>query len=190
MALGVPSPPWLCNRSGVVLLFRAYGEELLGSGWKKREGGVAKTRPGLVWFFWCGCGSLNMTPDSGWPLNSHRFDSEVKLLSVGICFCLLNNNAKCLDLGIGGKKNEKGFRNFTSTDRNLMICHLYHLCSDGSVRFPGWFFCLWRSCFQGYSCFHCGVTNSNHQTHHRNISLIVESHGATWSIPSPTHSHT
>lgn len=50
MALGVPSPPWLCNRSGVVLLFRAYGEVRNSWGVGERRGRVGWLRLGQVWF--------------------------------------------------------------------------------------------------------------------------------------------
>lgn len=50
MALGVPSPPWLCNRSGVVLLFTAYGEARNSWGVGERRGRVGWLRLGQVWF--------------------------------------------------------------------------------------------------------------------------------------------
>lgn len=63
MVLGVLSPPWLCNRSRVALLFTAYGEERNSEG--AGEEGRIKARPGLVVVVsLCGYGGLNLTPDS------------------------------------------------------------------------------------------------------------------------------
>lgn len=70
----------------MALLFTAYGEERNSQG--SGEEGRIKTRPGLV--VGSLCGGLNLTPDSCCLVNHHRLDSEFKLLSVGICFCLLN----------------------------------------------------------------------------------------------------
>lgn len=58
MVLGVPSPPWLCNRSGVALLFTAYGEERNSQG----AGEEGRIRLGLVVVSLWGCGGLNLTP--------------------------------------------------------------------------------------------------------------------------------
>lgn len=122
MVLGVLSPPWLCNRSRVALLFTAYGEERNSQGVKGR--GRIKTSPGLVVVSLCGYGGLNLTPDSGWLVNSHRLDSEVKLLSVGVFFCLLNNygmtKSQCRHQR---KYNKMGFGIIPSTYTNRHTWH-------------------------------------------------------------------
>lgn len=72
--------------------------------------GRIKTRLGQVLVSSCGSGGLNLTPDSGRLVNSHRFDSEVKLPSVGICFCLLHNHGMATSWSRNQRrKNKTGF---------------------------------------------------------------------------------
>lgn len=83
----------------------------------------------LFFFMLCGYGSLNLTLDSVWPMNNGRLDSRVKLSSVGICFCLLNNHWRTMSRSRNQKRrNEMGFGIIPSTDTHLKVCHLYLHC--------------------------------------------------------------
>lgn len=68
----------------MALLFTVYGEERNTQ--DAGEEGRINAGLGLAGLSLCGRGGLNLTPDSGRPVNSYKLDSEVKLPSVGICF--------------------------------------------------------------------------------------------------------
>lgn len=58
----------------MALFFTAYGEERTSQGAGQK--GRIKTRPGLVLVSLCGCSGLNLTPDSGQPVNSHSLRGQ------------------------------------------------------------------------------------------------------------------
>lgn len=121
----MPSPPWLCTRSRVALLFTAYGEESTSQSGKK--GGL---RLCWVWlWFLCGCSGLNLTSNSDWLGNTNRPDSEAKQLSVGTCFCLLNNHGKTTSWS----RNQRRKNKMGSTDPYLEFYYLYISCPGSLI---------------------------------------------------------
>lgn len=131
MVLGVPSPPWLRNRSRVALLFTAYGRER-SSQWALGRGGIKNITTS------CGCGVLNLTP---WLWLTAE-QSQVWLRGqTAVCGNLFSVCWAAVEWpqspsGNRRRKNKNEIRDYsflphTHTNTHLKVCRLYLLRPGG-----------------------------------------------------------
>lgn len=180
MVLGVPSPPWLRNRSRVALLFTAYGEER-SSQWAGEEG-----RKVVMWLWRPKLDPLTL---ADWWIVTGLTQRSNRRLWESVSVCSTTMEWPRLSLGIREEriKWDLGLSPpHTHTNTHLKVCHLYLLCPGSLVcclscgtavilsgvvvlwnnrRTWGCIPAVWRALVGTviwFTAFHCGSTNSYH----------------------------